>query len=32
MKYEVPDKQIDPPDDEDESLSDDDYYAKYVEV
>ena len=28
---EVPDKQLDLPDDEDESLSDDDYYAKYVE-
>lgn len=28
---EVPDKQLDPPDD-DKSLSDDDYYAKYVEV
>ena len=28
---EVPDKQLDPPDD-DETLSDDDYYALYVEV
>lgn len=28
---EVPDKQLDPPDDEDKLLSDDDYYAKYVE-
>lgn len=31
MKYEVPDKQLDPPDDN-ETLSDDDYYALYVEV
>ena len=28
---EVPDKQLDPPDDA-ETLSDDDYYALYVEV
>lgn len=28
---DVPDKQIDPPDDN-ETLSDDDYYALYVEV
>ncbi len=31
MTNYVPDKQLDPPDDN-ETLSDDDYYALYVEV